>query len=74
VVATVSLICIYAGAQDSERDLNVIAAQIRRQGFICRNPSAAALITNQAPNQKVYRLKCEGVTYRVTSFPIVQPK
>jgi len=67
--AAASLICLYAGTQDGNRDLDIIASQIRRQGFVCNNPSAAELIDRGTPHQKVYLLKCEGVIYRVRLTP-----
>ena len=67
--AAVSLICIYAGIQDRDRDLDIIAAQIRRLGFICKNPSAAELIESGMPYQRTYLLRCEGSDYRVRLIP-----
>ena len=67
--AAVSLICIYAGIQDRDRDVDIIAAQIRRLGFICKDPGAAELIESGTPHQKTYLLRCEGIDYRVRLIP-----
>jgi hypothetical protein len=43
---------------------------VRSQGFPCSNPSSAERISAEsAPNQTVYLLKCEGMTYRVLLIP-----
>jgi hypothetical protein len=48
----------------------IIAAQIRSQGFVCSNPSAAERIAAEsAPNKPAYLLKCEASTYRVVLIP-----
>jgi hypothetical protein len=57
-----------AGAQDDA--VNIVADQVRSQGFQCNNPSGAERLEGQSePNATVYLLKCEGVTYRVVLVP-----
>ena len=57
-----------AAAQDTP--VSIIADQVRTQGFQCNNPSSAErLEAESAPNETVYLLKCEGVTYRVVLVP-----
>lgn len=69
-VAAVSLICLHAGAQDLRRELEIVAAQVRKQGFSCQNPNAVESIeSDSTPHQRVYVLKCEGMVYRVHLVP-----
>ena len=55
-------------AQDT--DVSIIAAQVRSQGFACDNPTGAERVADEsAPDQQVYTLACDGVTYRVKLIP-----
>jgi hypothetical protein len=56
-----------ASAQSvEETPKEVIAVQIRRQGFACDKPISAERDREASkPNEPVWVLKCEGVTYRV---------
>lgn len=55
-------------AQDT--DVSIIAAQVRSQGFACDNPTGAERVADDsAPDQEVYTLACDGVTYRVKLIP-----
>ena len=57
-----------AAAQDT--DLSIVADQVRSQGFACDNPTAAARIVDASlPDQQVYKLSCDGVSYRVHLIP-----
>jgi len=59
---------VAALAQDP--DVSIIAAQVRSQGFACDNPTDAERIADEsAPDQEVYTLACDGVTYRVKLIP-----
>jgi hypothetical protein len=59
-----------ATAQDRSTELTVVADKVRSQRIPCNNPSSAQRVEAQsAPNQTVYLLKCEGVTYRVLLIP-----
>ncbi|MGL4591887.1 MAG: hypothetical protein ACRCVZ_08585, partial [Aestuariivirga sp.] len=55
-------------AQDT--DVSIIAAQVRSQGFVCDNPTGAERVADEsAPDQPVYTLACDGMTYRVKLIP-----
>jgi len=59
-----------ATAQDQSTEAAIVAGQIRRQGFTCKNPSSAQRVQSEsAPNETVYLLKCDGTTYRVLLIP-----
>ncbi len=60
-----------ARATDSlEMPKDIIADQIRRQGFACEKPASAERDpTLSKPDQAVWILKCEGVSYRVRLIP-----
>ena len=59
-----------ATAQDQSTALTIVADQVRSQGFRCNNPSSAERIAAESiPNETVYLLKCEGITYRVVLIP-----
>ncbi|PDQ18269.1 hypothetical protein CN311_25660 [Mesorhizobium sanjuanii] len=59
-----------AAAKDQDAAATVVADQVRSQGFRCKNPTSAERIeAESAPNQTVYLLKCEGMTYRVLLIP-----
>ncbi len=71
--SVVTLVCLagsVATAAALDRGAEVVASQIRRQGFTCKNPSSAERIqAESAPDTPVYLLKCEGMTYRVRLIP-----
>lgn len=59
-----------SGALAQETDVSIIAAQVRSQGFACDNPTGAERAADEsAPDQQVYTLACDGVTYRVKLIP-----
>ena len=59
-----------AAARDQSTALTIVADQVRSQGFRCNNPSSAErLDAESVPNETVYLLKCEGVTYRAVLIP-----
>lgn len=59
-----------AAARDQSDVSTIVADQVRSQGFPCRNPSSTERVADEsAPNQTVYLLKCEAVTYRVVLIP-----
>ena len=52
-------------AQDGPKD--IIAAQIRSQGYACNFPrSAERDVAASAANQAVWMLRCQNASYRVT--------
>lgn len=49
---------------------DVIAVQIRKQGFDCKNPESATRDAEASkPDSDVWVLKCEGVSYKVNLVP-----
>lgn len=59
-----------AGAADAqeERPAEIIAAQIRTQGFRCDKALGAERVSH-APNETVWLLRCGNATYRVRLTP-----
>jgi hypothetical protein len=50
----------------SETPANIIAAQIRKQGYVCNNPQPAVRDPQLSkPDLPVWILTCENATYRV---------
>jgi hypothetical protein len=60
-----------AAAQESkETPAEIIAAQIRMQGFTCpKARSAERDVERSQPHEAVWVLKCENATYRVRLIP-----
>jgi hypothetical protein len=57
-------------AQGQNTATIIVAAKVRSQGFICENPSSVKRIdADSAPNEPVYLLSCDTVTYRVVLIP-----
>jgi hypothetical protein len=51
-------------------ETEIVAAQIRRQGFVCDNPMRAEPDREHSkPNEAVWVLKCQNATYRVRLIP-----
>lgn len=49
---------------------DIVAVQIRKQGFTCVNPESATQDKEQfKPDEPVWILKCDGVAYRVRMMP-----
>ncbi len=68
MAATVAAAIGGAGAQDDAKD--IVAAQIRAQGFACDNPQSAKRDARASqPNETVWLLTCETASYRVTLVP-----
>src|SRR5262245_40151512 len=67
--AAAVLLCLSAVSQARIPDLDILAAQLRKQGFTCNKPISAQVVEGEAPLQKVYMLKCEGETYRMRLVP-----
>ncbi len=54
----------------SEQPANVLAAQIRLQGFACDKPLGAKQdVKRSRPDHAVWVLRCSNATYRVSRFP-----
>ena len=62
---------LFSAAQAAEEmQKEVIAAQIRKQGFSCDSPlSVERDGESLKPNKAVWVLKCENATYRVRPIP-----
>lgn len=59
-----------AGAKTKAVSKDIIAVQIRRQGFECKNPESAEHDDQASkPDAEVWVLKCQGVTYKVKLIP-----
>ena len=73
MAATVAAAIGGAGAQDDAKDFvatDIVAAQIRAQGFACDNPQSAKRDARASqPNETVWLLACENASYRVTLVP-----
>jgi len=59
-----------AAPASEEVPTDIIAAQIRRQGFVCDHPQTATRDANQSkPDEAAWLLTCESSSYRVTLIP-----
>lgn len=57
-----------AGAKEMSKD--IIAVQIRKQGFECKNPESATRDpTDSKPDDPAWILRCEGVSYKIRLVP-----
>jgi len=57
-------------AADEETPKEVIAAQLKRQGYACDRPESATRDKERSkPDSAVWVLKCESATYRVRLVP-----
>jgi hypothetical protein len=62
-------------AEPEELPKEIIADQIRRQGFACVNPESAKRDRELSkPDNAVWVLKCDGVTYRISLTPDMAAK
>ncbi|WP_295559650.1 hypothetical protein [uncultured Hyphomicrobium sp.] len=62
-----------AGAKEMSKD--IIAVQIRKQGFECKNPESATRDPAASkPDDSAWILKCEGATYKVLLIPKMAAK
>ena len=59
----------------SETPKDMIAAQIRSQGFACDNPQRATRDAKRSkPDHEVWVLKCDNATYRFSRYPDMAAK
>jgi hypothetical protein len=78
LMGLVSLLAIWAGpwtadAQEDPKD--VIAAQIRDQGYECRSPKSATRDPQVSrPGELAWVLQCENNAYRVRLIPHMAAK
>jgi len=62
-------------AQTAETPRDMLAAQIRTQGFACDKPQSASRDAKRSgPNHDVWVLKCANATYRVSRYPDMAAK
>jgi hypothetical protein len=82
-VATASISCFFAGfssnvanaADEAEAPAGIIAAQIRSQGFTCKDPvKAKADPELSKPDEAVWLLQCKSEKYRVRLIPDMAAK
>lgn len=63
-----ALVPVAAAEQESPEE--IIAAQIRQQGFPCDNPQSAQRDREASrPDEAVWVLQCDNATYRVRLIP-----
>ena len=62
-------------SEELETPAEIIAAQIRRQGYTCDKPKSAKRDrTDSKPNAEVWILNCEAESYRVELVPDLAAK
>jgi hypothetical protein len=60
-------------AQEGPKD--IIAAQIRSQGYACDSPQSAERdVADSTANEAVWMLRCQNASYRVTLIPNLAAK
>ena len=70
ILASFSSGVLLSGANGQEAASEVIAAQIRTQGYQCDDPQRATHDRELSrPNQQVWVLRCTNATYRVKLTP-----
>lgn len=58
-----------------EPPMDLLAAQLRTQGYACDHPDSAHLVADASkPNAKVWIVACKGVNYRMTVVPDLAAK
>lgn len=57
-------------AAEQENPKDIVAAQIRRQGYACDRPQSAVRDRERSkPDEAVWVLRCENASYRVRLIP-----
>ena len=75
LMGIVAAAAVFSGAVSQESAKNIIAAQIRRQGYQCRAPqSAEREPAASKPDEAVWLLRCDGATFRVRLVPNLAAK
>jgi hypothetical protein len=73
--AAPSIIPMGVSYAESEMPVEVIAAQLRRQGTPCTSPQSAERERKEsAPNATVWIVRCDEGAYRVTLVPNMAAK
>lgn len=63
-------VAVAAPASEAETPVNIVADQIRRQGYKCENPKSAERDAQASrPDEPMWILTCENATYRVRLKP-----
>ncbi len=58
-----------------EPPMDLLATQLRDQGFACDHPEKAQLDEKASkPNERVWLVECKGVRYRMTVVPDLAAK
>ncbi|MHB2166437.1 hypothetical protein [Alsobacter sp. R-9] len=74
-VAGAALVVTAAAAMAQETTIGIIADHIRNQGYACKTPESATRDAQASkPNEAVWILKCDGVSYRVRLVPDMAAK
>ncbi len=59
-----------ASLAQSEKPEEVIAVQLRSQGFACENPrDAKEDVADTKPDEKAWTIQCDGQRYRIRFIP-----
>jgi len=61
-------------ADPDEMSKDIIAVQIRKQGFPCEAPQSAERAPETQPDDAIWILTCKGVRYRVELVPKMAAK
>jgi hypothetical protein len=62
-------VTVFSPTDAAEVPKEIIAAQIRKQGYDCVNPTSAIRAGETPLDDRRWILHCEGVSYRVTLVP-----
>ncbi len=63
------------GAENKEIPPDIIAVQIRRQGFPCGNAKSAKYdASDSVPNEEAWILTCDNASYRVILVPDMEAR
>ncbi|HSO48161.1 MAG TPA: hypothetical protein VLQ68_09550 [Rhizobiaceae bacterium] len=72
IAATGLALLVSTGASlaQSEKPEDIIAVQLRSQGFACENPRDAKEDTaDTKPDEKAWTIQCDGQQYRIRFVP-----
>ena len=73
--AMLASVPVAAPAADPAVSKEVIAVQLRKQGFECKNPESAERDKSESkPDETVWLLTCEGARYKVQLIPKMAAK
>ena len=70
VASVLFLLGLTVGTAAQQDPKDIIAAELRSQGFACDKPMSATRETSASrPNETVWIVACENATYRTTLVP-----